>query len=110
MKIGELAQMTQCTVETIRYYEKEGLLPAPARTAGNFRVHGPEHFERLRFIHNCRALDMSHDEIHRLLALADQAAERCGARVTNIGQAPHMNSRGSPPNRPKSTFALGASS
>jgi Cd(II)/Pb(II)-responsive transcriptional regulator len=79
MKIGELAQVAQCTVETIRYYEKEGLLPAPERTAGNFRVYGPEHVERLRFIRNCRALDMSHDEINTLLGLADQAEQGCGA-------------------------------
>jgi Cd(II)/Pb(II)-responsive transcriptional regulator len=79
MKIGELAQVAQCTVETIRYYEKEGLLPEPDRTAGNFRVYGPEHVERLRFIRNCRALDMSHGEIHTLLGLADQAEQGCGA-------------------------------
>ena len=79
MKIGELANMAQCTVETVRYYEKEGLLPEPARTTGNFRVYGPEHQERLRFIRNCRALDMSHEEIHTLLNLADQPAEGCGA-------------------------------
>jgi Cd(II)/Pb(II)-responsive transcriptional regulator len=79
MKIGELAQVAQCTVETIRYYEKEGLLPAPARTAGNFRVYGAEHVERLRFIRNCRALDMSHGEIRTLLDLADRPAEGCGA-------------------------------
>lgn len=79
MKIGELAHVAQCTVETIRYYEKEGLLPAPARTAGNFRVYGPMHAERLRFIRNCRALDMSQSEIHALLRLADQTAEDCGA-------------------------------
>lgn len=79
MKIGELAQVAQCTVETIRYYEKEGLLAAPSRTAGNFRVYGPEHVERLRFIRNCRALDMSHGEINALLNLTDQPAEDCGA-------------------------------
>ena len=79
MKIGELAQVAQCTVETIRYYEKEGLLAAPARTGGNFRVYGPEHVERLRFIRNCRALDMSHDDIHTLLALAVRAEQGCGA-------------------------------
>lgn len=79
MKIGELAQAGQCTVETVRYYEKEGLLPAPGRTSGNFRVYGAEHLERLRFIRNCRALDMSHEEIHTLLSLADQPAEGCGA-------------------------------
>lgn len=79
MKIGELAQVAQTTVETVRYYEKEGLLPATARTAGNFRVYGPAHLERLRFIRNCRALDMSHEEIRRLLLLADEPAEGCGA-------------------------------
>ena len=79
MKIGELAQVAQCTVETVRYYEKEGLLPAPARTAGNFREYGPEHAERLRFIRNCRALDMSQDEIRTLLMLADKPAAGCGA-------------------------------
>jgi len=79
MKIGELAQVAQCTVETVRYYEKEGLLPETARTAGNFRVYGPDHVDRLRFIRNCRALYMSHEEIHTLLDLSDQPAEGCGA-------------------------------
>lgn len=79
MKIGELAHIAQTTVETVRYYEKEGLLPETARTAGNFRVYGPTHLERLRFIRNCRALDMSHEEIRSLLGLADQPAQGCGA-------------------------------
>ena len=79
MKIGELAQVALCTVETIRYYEKEGLLAAPTRTSGNFRVYGPEQVERLRFIRNCRALDMSHDEIRTLLGMADQVEQGCGA-------------------------------
>jgi Cd(II)/Pb(II)-responsive transcriptional regulator len=79
MKIGELAHVAQTTVETVRYYEKEGLLPVTVRTAGNFRVYGPAHLERLRFIRNCRALDMSHEEIHTLLGLADQPADGCGA-------------------------------
>lgn len=86
MKIGELAQVAQCSVETIRYYEKEGLLPAPARTAGNFRVYGPEHVDRLRFIRNCRALDMSQEEIHTLLGLADRPADGCGAINTVFDQ------------------------
>ena len=61
MKIGELAAFAQCTVETVRYYEKEGLISEPGRTAGNFRVYGAEHLERLRFIRNCRTLYMSHE-------------------------------------------------
>ena len=79
MKIGELAHVAQTTVETVRYYEKEGLLPVTVRTAGNFRVYPRPHLERLLFIRNCRALDMSHEEIHTLLGLADQPADGCGA-------------------------------
>ena len=78
MKIGELAQVAQCTVETVRYYEKEGLLSAPARTRANYRSYGEFHVERLRFIRNCRALDMTHAEIRTLLGLMDQPAGDCG--------------------------------
>lgn len=94
MKIGELAQVAQCTVETVRYYEKAGLLPEPARTQGNFRIYGPEHIERLRFIRNCRALDMSQQEIHTLLELADQPADGCGA-INNVfdQHISHVNER-----------------
>jgi Cd(II)/Pb(II)-responsive transcriptional regulator len=86
MKIGELAQVAQTTVETVRYYEKKGLLPEAVRTTGNFRVYGPAHLERLRFIRNCRALDMSHEEIHTLLDLSDQPAKGCGAINTVFDQ------------------------
>ena len=86
MKIGGLAQVAQCSVETVRYYEKEGLLPAPARTSGNFRQYGAEHVERLCFIRNCRALDMSHSEIRTLLQLADQPGEDCGSINTLFDQ------------------------
>ncbi|QNM98703.1 Cd(II)/Pb(II)-responsive transcriptional regulator [Chitinimonas koreensis] len=79
MKIGEVGQIAQCSVETIRYYEKEGLLPEPERTAGNFRSYGPQHVERLRFIRNCRALDMTHGEIRTLLGLMDKPDDGCGA-------------------------------
>ena len=79
MKIGELAHMMQCTVETVRYYEKEGLLPAPARTAANYRSYGSAHVDRLRFIRSYRALDMTLEEIRALLSLIDQPAGDCGA-------------------------------
>ncbi len=78
MKIGELAKVAHCSVETIRYYEKEALLPQTARSEGNFRVYGAAHVERLRFIRNCRNLDMSHEEIHALLALTDRPEDGCG--------------------------------
>lgn len=77
MKIGELAKRVDCPVETIRYWEKEGLLPPPARTEGNYRNYGETHLERLLFIRNCRTLDMSLDEIRQLLRLRDQPNETC---------------------------------
>lgn len=77
MKIGDLASAVRCTVETIRYYEKEGLLPKPGRTAGNYRSYGAEHVERLRFIRNCRALDMTHEEIRSLLDAMDHPGSEC---------------------------------
>ena len=83
MKIGELALAAQCTVETVRYYEKEGLLPAPARTQTNQRRYGRAHAERLRFIRNCRTLDMTHGEIRALLSMMDQPAGDC-AGVTRL--------------------------
>ena len=77
MKIGELAKKAGCQVETVRYYEREGLLPAPARTEGNYRLYGTQHLDRMVFIRNCRTLDMTLDEIQRLLALRDLPHESC---------------------------------
>ncbi|MFT4174799.1 MAG: Cd(II)/Pb(II)-responsive transcriptional regulator [Rhodocyclaceae bacterium] len=79
MKIGELARAAQCTVETVRYYEKEGLLPVAGRTEGNYRQYGAPHVERLRFIRNCRALDMTHEEIRALLGHSDSPGDDCHA-------------------------------
>ena len=75
LKIGELAQRAQCPAETVRFYERKGLLPAPRRTAGNYRVYGRMHLERLAFIRNCRALDMALDEIRQLLRFRDLPQE-----------------------------------
>ena len=78
MKIGELATLTGCPVETIRYYEREGLLPAPSRSAGNYRQYAAAHVERLSFIRHCRSLDMTQEEIRALLALRDRPEADCG--------------------------------
>lgn len=78
MKIGELAAASDTGIETIRYYEREGLLPAPARTASNYRAYGPEHLARLQFIRYCRGLDMSLDEVRMLLRFKDSPQENCG--------------------------------
>ena len=70
MTIGSLAVATRTRVETVRWYEKIGLLPAPARSSGNYRLYGPEHLRRLSFIRRGRALGFTVDQIRDLLALA----------------------------------------
>lgn len=77
MQIGELARSTGTQVETIRFYEREGLLPAPSRSAGNYRVYGDAHVERLSFIRHCRSLDIALDEIRVLLRFKDVPSENC---------------------------------
>jgi len=67
MKISDLSRATGVDVETIRYYEKSGLVPAPARQANGYRSYGTEHLERLAFVRHCRALDMPLAEVKRLL-------------------------------------------
>jgi Cd(II)/Pb(II)-responsive transcriptional regulator len=77
LKIGELARRTGTQVETIRYYERESLLPAPSRSEGNYRVYDASHVERLSFIRHCRALDMTLDEIRVLLRFRDAPDVNC---------------------------------
>lgn len=78
IRIGDLAKRSGCEVVTIRYYEKEGLLPKPARSGGNFRLYGEAHIERLQFIRHCRSLDMTLSEIRALLGLRDNPMQDCG--------------------------------
>ena len=78
MKIGQLAAATDTQVETIRYYEREGLLPPPARSDGNYRVYDTPHVTRLTFIRHCRALDLNLSEIRSLLHVRDAPEAGCG--------------------------------
>jgi len=77
MKIGELAERSGCLVETIRYYERIGLLPPPERSSNNYRSYSSQHSERLSFIRHCRALDMTLDEIRVLLDLREHPEQDC---------------------------------
>lgn len=77
MRIGELAQATGVEVETIRYYEKAGLLAGPARGSNGYRAYGAVHQDRLGFIRHCRALDISLDEIRALLRFKDAPQANC---------------------------------
>jgi Cd(II)/Pb(II)-responsive transcriptional regulator len=77
MKIGELAKLTGCSVQTIRYYEKEQLLPSTRRSEGNFRLYDEASAEQLLFIKLCRGLDLSLSEIRQLLALKRSPGAQC---------------------------------
>jgi Cu(I)-responsive transcriptional regulator len=79
LTIGALARLTKTKVETIRFYEKSGLLPAPARTEGNYRSYEREHLNRLSFIRRSRELGFSLDQIRTLLDLSDDRSRSCGA-------------------------------
>jgi len=78
MRIGELGKKADCLVQTVRFYESEGLLPEPARSEGNFRLYDEVHLQRLLFIRRCRAKDMTLDEIRQLLNLRDRPELGCG--------------------------------
>ena len=78
MRIGDLATTTGTAVETIRFYEREGLIPAARRADNNYRVYTAAHAERLAFIRHCRNLDMTLDEIRTLLRLRDAPLQDCG--------------------------------
>ena len=92
-KIGELARLTGSQVETIRYYEREGLLPASSRSEGNYRLYGDLHVEQLLFIRHCRSLDMALDEIRSLLSFRDAPQQNCSEVNTlldrHIGHVAH---------------------
>jgi Cu(I)-responsive transcriptional regulator len=79
VNIGELAQATNSKAETIRYYERIGLLPAPPRTAGNYRDYSPAHVSRLTFTRRARDLGFSIEQIRALLDLADHKEQSCVA-------------------------------
>jgi Cd(II)/Pb(II)-responsive transcriptional regulator len=78
MRIGELAQSSGTPIETIRFYEREALLPAPARTESNYRIYTAAHADRLGFIRQCRNLDLTLDEVRVLLRFKDQPQADCG--------------------------------
>ena len=82
--IGELSQQTGCRVETIRYYEKVGLIPEPARTEGGHRIYESAHVQRLSSIRRCRSLGFTIEEIRELLGLVDAGNYTC-ADAQEIG-------------------------
>lgn len=74
---AELARRTGCNLETIRYYEKTGMMPDPPRTASGYRVYDDAHISRLRFILRARELGFSIEQIRGLLDLVDGGTQTC---------------------------------
>ena len=79
LTIGALARQTNTKVETIRFYEKSGLLPAPARTEGNYRAYELSHLNRLSFIRRSRDLGFSLEQTRAMLDLSDDRTRSCSA-------------------------------
>lgn len=81
--IGSLSEHSGVNIETIRYYERAGLLPKPLRSAAGYRLYRTIDFDRLCFIRRARDLGFSLNEVRRLLGLADQKSRSC-RRVHDI--------------------------
>src|SRR5688572_3513800 len=83
---AEVAKRTGCNLETVRYYEKVGLLPEPPRTQGGHRAYGAEHERRLRFVLRARELGFTLDEVRALLRLVDERNAPC-SEVRDVAAA-----------------------
>lgn len=93
LTIGQLARQTGTKAETIRYYEKIGLLKAPLRSEGNYRCYGTQDQRRLAFVRRARELGFSVEQIRELIAFGEQREHKCSpvdevvkAHVTDIAR------------------------
>ncbi len=85
LAIGALAERTGCKVETIRYYERIGILPEPARNLGGQRRYAARHLKRLNFVRRARGLGFTLDDVRGLLRLVDEQGHSC-AEVEAMAQ------------------------
>jgi len=86
MKIGELSKRSGCSVQTIRYYEREGILSSPERSEGNFRLYSQRSLTELEFVKHCRSLDIALADIKRLIDLKNKPEESCSSVNALIAQ------------------------
>ena len=90
MKIGDISRITGTNVETVRYYERIGLLPQPSRTDGNYRTYAAQDVDRLKFIRHARGLGFDIADIRSLLDLSEHPERDC-CEVDQIATK-HLNS------------------
>lgn len=94
LTIGRLARAANCRTETVHYYERIGLMPAPARSAGGHRIYDEGHARRLRFIRRCRELGFGIEQIRRLLGYVDEPDHSCGeVRAVASAQAREVEAK-----------------
>jgi DNA-binding transcriptional MerR regulator len=79
--IGRLARATGVSIDSLRFYERVGLLPRPSRTAGGFRLYQPEDAQRVHFIRRAKGLGFSLEEIGELLKLAQTGGDRATVKA-----------------------------
>ena len=84
IQIGELARRTGCSVETIRYYERVGVLPRPPRSAGRYRLYDSGDVRRLAFVRRARELGFTLDEVRALLVLSAANTENTCSEVREV--------------------------
>ena len=84
LRIGELAARVGTSADTVRYYERRGLLDAPGRSAGGYRVYGERDLRRLQFIRRAKLLGLNLDEIRALLDLAEEG--RCRPLRSHVAE------------------------
>lgn len=77
LKVGEVAQRAEVNLQTIHFYEREGLLPRPPRTASNYRIYSEDAVQRVRFIKRAQELGFALKDIKELLSLRAKPATRC---------------------------------
>ncbi len=94
MRIGHLAEKAGVAVDTVRYYERQGLLPPPARRPSGYRDYGEDELQQLRFVRRCKALGFTLEETRELLRLsADPEADRSDVRALTERRLADVESR-----------------
>ena len=78
LRIGQVAKHAGVTVETIRFYEKESLIPEPRRTDSGYRLYNTATIQRVRFIQRAKDLGFSLKDIHALLTIREDPNAACG--------------------------------
>ena len=91
LKIGQVAQLADVNIETVRYYEREGLIPEPPRRPSGYRQYSPDYVQRIKFIKHAQQLGFSLKEITELLALrvepdtaCDEVKQQAEAKIADI--------------------------